>query len=189
MNTQPGARRALFLATTAFAVAFAAWGLLSGLAPTFKQQYHLTTTQVSLMVAIPVLLGSVGRLPIGLLADHCGARAVMVSLLLFILLPALALAAAHSYTALLLGGFFLGMAGTSFAVGVAYTSPWFSKEQQGVALGVFGVGTIGQSVAVFVAPLLAMRFGIARPFLIFGALAFVWGLVLLLLAQPPPVAR
>src|SRR5437764_575654 len=69
MNAHPGARRALFLSTTAFAVAFSVWGLLSGLAPIFKQQYGLTATQVSLMVAIPVLLGSVGRLPMGLLAD------------------------------------------------------------------------------------------------------------------------
>jgi MFS transporter, NNP family, nitrate/nitrite transporter len=178
MNAHPGARRALFLSTTAFAVAFAVWGLLSGLAPIFKQQYGLTATQVSLMVAIPVLLGSIGRLPMGLLADRYGAKPVLVSLLLFITLPALALAAFHRYTDLLVLGFFLGMAGTSFSVGVAFTSPWFSKEQQGFALGVFGAGNIGQSVAVF-----------GAPFVIFGALAFVWGIVLFLLAQKPPVTR
>ncbi len=188
MNADPGAKRALFLSTTAFAVAFSVWGLLSGLAPIFKQQYGLTATQISLVVAIPVLLGSIGRLPMGLLADRYGAKPILGSLLLFITLPAFALAAFHRYPDLLVLGFFLGMAGTSFSVGVAFTSPWFSKEQQGFALGVFGVGTIGQSAAVFVAPLLAMRFGIAAPFLLFGTLAFVWGIVLFVLAQKPPVA-
>src|SRR6476469_5348997 len=95
MNAQPGARRALFLSTAAFAVAFAAWGLLSGLAPILKQQYGLTTTQVSLMVVIPVLLGSIGRLPMGLLADRWGAKSVLVGLLFTIAVPALALAGVH----------------------------------------------------------------------------------------------
>jgi NNP family nitrate/nitrite transporter-like MFS transporter len=189
INAQPGARRALFLSTTAFAVAFAAWGLLSGLAPILKQQYGLTTTQVSLMVAIPVLLGSIGRLPMGLLADRWGAKPVLVGLLFAITVPALALAAVHSYPGLLLWGFFLGLAGTSFSVGVAYTSPWFSKEQQGFALGVFGAGNVGQSIAVFGAPVLAARWGLAAPFLLFGGLAFLWGVVLLLSAQRPPQTR
>jgi len=189
MNAQPGAKRALFLSTTAFAVAFAVWGLLSGLAPIFKQQYGLTATQVSLMVAIPVLLGSIGRLPMGLLADRYGAKPILVGLLLFITLPTLALAISHGYHSLLLWGFFLGAGGTSFAVGIAYTSPWFSKEQQGLALGVFGAGNIGQSVAVFGAPVLAARFGLAAPFLLFGGLAFLWGIVLLISAQKPPEVR
>jgi NNP family nitrate/nitrite transporter-like MFS transporter len=160
MNTHPGATRALFFSTTAFAVAFAVWGLLSGLAPIFKQQYGLTTSQVSLMVAIPVLLGSVGRLPMGLLADRYGAKPVLVALLLSVAIPAYALAITHSYPSLLLWGFFLGLAGTCFSVGVAYTSPWFAKEQQGFALGVFGAGNIGQSIAVFGAPVLAARLGV-----------------------------
>jgi NNP family nitrate/nitrite transporter-like MFS transporter len=189
MNTQPGANRALFLSTMAFAIAFAVWGLLAGLAPIFKQQYGLTTTQVSLMVAIPVLLGSVGRLPMGLLADRIGAKPVLAILLLLVTVPAVTLSVHHRYPDLLLWGFFLGLAGTSFSVGVAFTSPWFSRERQGFALGVFGAGNIGQSVAVFGAPVLAARYGLAAPFLLFGALAAVWGVVILLFAQKAPVAR
>src|SRR4051812_39145350 len=97
MGTQSGANRALFLSTVGFAVAFAVWGLLSGLAPVFKQQYHLTQTQVSLMVAIPVLLGSVGRLPVGLLADRIGPKRVFVALMLLASIPALALAFHRTY--------------------------------------------------------------------------------------------
>jgi NNP family nitrate/nitrite transporter-like MFS transporter len=189
MNTQPGATRALFLSTMAFAIAFAVWGLLAGLAPIFKQQYGLTTSQVSLMVAIPVLLGSVGRLPMGLLADRFGAKSVLASLLLLITVPPVVLSATHRYPDLLIWGFFLGLAGTSFSVGVAFTSPWFPRERQGFPLGVFGAGNIGQSVAVFGAPVLAAKYGLAAPFILFGTLAAAWGVVILLFAQKPPVAR
>jgi NNP family nitrate/nitrite transporter-like MFS transporter len=189
MTSQPGATRALFLSTTAFAIAFAVWGLLAGLAPLLSRQYGLTAMQVSLMVAIPVLLGSIGRLPMGLLADRYGPRAVLATLLLGITVPALGLARATSYPQLLAWGFFLGLAGTAFSVGVAFTSPWFSRERQGFALGVFGAGNIGQSLAVFGGPVLAQRFGMAAPFVLFGLLAFVWGVVLLLFARRPKVSR
>lgn len=183
------ANRALFLSTVAFAVAFAVWGLLSGLAPVFKQKYGLSQTQVSLMVATPVLLGSVGRLPLGLLADRLGARRVMAALLFLSAIPALALAARQDYNSLVFWGFFLGLAGTTFSVGVAYTSPWFSREQQGTALGIFGIGTGGQSVAVFGAPLLVGALGLRAPFIVFGVLALAWGLVLLRFAEDPPQRR
>ena len=189
MQNHPGANKALFLSTVAFALSFAVWGLLSGLAPLFKQQYGLSQTQVSLMVATPVLLGSVGRLPLGLLADRLGPKPVLAALLLLSALPAVALAFRHDYQSLLLWGFFLGLAGTTFSVGVAYTSPWFPKERQGTALGIFGIGTGGQSIAVFGAPVLAGALGIQAPFLIFGLLAAVWGVVVFLLAERAPRVR
>src|SRR5579862_2643073 len=161
MNDRPagGEGRALTLSTLAFAIAFAVWGLLSGLAPVLKQQLGLTSTQVSLMVAVPVLLGSLGRLPMGLLADRYGGRIVMGALLAATSIPAFALAFRHDYTSALAWGFFLGLGGTTFSVGVAFTSRWFAAERQGLALGIFGIGTGGQSGAVFVAPVLAARFG------------------------------
>lgn len=189
MENRAGANKALCLSTLAFAVAFAVWGLLSGLAPLFKQRYGLTQTQVSLMVATPVLLGSVGRLPLGLLADRYGPKPVLGALLLISAVPALVLARNHDYPSLLFWGFFLGLAGTTFSVGVAFTSPWFPKERQGTALGIFGVGTGGQSIAVFGAPVLAGAFGIQAPFLLFGVLAVIWGVVIFLLAEPPPKSR
>lgn len=189
METHPGANKALFLSTVAFAIAFGVWGLLSGLAPLFKQSLGLTQTQVSLMVATPVLLGSLGRLPLGLLADRLGPKPVLGALLLLSAIPALALAFRHDYDSLLLWGFFLGLAGTSFSVGVAYTSPWFPKARQGTALGIFGMGTGGQSIAVFGAPVLAGALGIRAPFLIFGILAIAWGLVIFLAAERAPRAR
>lgn len=129
------------------------------------------------MIAIPVLLGSVGRIPMGLLTDRFGGRLMFSALLIFGLFPAVALVLNHSYPSLLFWGFWLGMAGTSFAVGVAFVSRWFPPEKQGAALGIYGIGNIGQSIAVFFGPVLANRFGIASTFVLFGIASLVWGLV------------
>src|SRR5690348_4997642 len=105
--------RQLFLATMAFAISFSVWGLISALAPRFKDLYSLSDTQTSLAIAIPVILGSLFRLPMGILADRFGGRTVFSLLLAFALFPAAAIALVHSYAALLIGGFFLGVVGSS----------------------------------------------------------------------------
>jgi len=181
---KPGAIRALFLSTTAFAVSFAVWGLVAALAPTFAQLYNLSAKQKSLMIAIPVLLGSLGRLPAGMLADRFGGRKVFAALLLLSAIPAAGIGFSQSYAQLLWLGVFVGMAGTSFAIGVSFTSKWFTADQQGTALGVYGMGNIGQSVAVFGAPVLALAFGSWRPvFFIFAVVAVAWGIVFYLFAR------
>lgn len=175
---RPGAARALFLSTTAFAVSFAVWGLISALAPTFAQTYGLSAKMKSLMIAVPVLLGSLGRIPAGMLADRFGGRRVFAALLMITALPAVAIGFSTSYAQLIWLGLFLGLAGSSFAIGVGFTSRWFAPEKQGTALGIYGMGNIGQSVAVFGAPVLALQLGSWRPvFYIFAAASLVWGLV------------
>jgi MFS transporter, NNP family, nitrate/nitrite transporter len=181
---RPGSGRALFLSTTAFAVSFAVWGLLAALAPTFTQLYNLSATQKSVMIAVPVLLGSIGRLFAGMAADRLGGRNVMAALLVFSAVPAIAIGFSTSFNQLLIFGLFLGVAGTTFPVGVGFTSRWFAPEKQGTALGVYGMGNIGQSIAVFGAPVLASLLGDWRNvFFIFAAVAFIWGIVFLLTAQ------
>jgi NNP family nitrate/nitrite transporter-like MFS transporter len=139
------------------------------------------------MIAIPVLLGSIGRLPAGMLADRFGGRKVFSALLLLSAIPAIGIGLSNSYPQLLWLGVFIGMAGTSFAIGVSFTSRWFAKEQQGTALGIYGMGNIGQSVAVFGAPVLALWFSSWRPvFFTFAAIAVVWGLVFYLFARDAP---
>jgi NNP family nitrate/nitrite transporter-like MFS transporter len=175
---RPGAARALFLSTTAFAVSFAVWGLVAALAPTFTQLYNLTATQRSVMIAVPVLLGSIGRIFAGMLADRFGGRYVMAGLLIFSALPAIGIALSTSYYQLLAFGLLLGIAGTTFPVGVGFTSRWFAAEKQGTALGIYGMGNIGQSIAVFFAPVLALSLGDWRTvFYIFAAITFIWGIV------------
>jgi MFS transporter, NNP family, nitrate/nitrite transporter len=183
-DSRPGSSRALFLSTTAFAVSFAVWGLIAALAPNFTQLYNLTATQKSVMIAVPVLLGSIGRLFSGMLADKFGGRQVMSALLIFSALPAVAVGFSTSFNQLIIFGLFLGVAGTTFPVGVGFTSRWFAPAKQGTALGVYGMGNIGQSIAVFVAPVLAAALGDWRTvFFIFAAVTFIWGIVFYLLAE------
>jgi len=181
---KPGAARALFFATTAFAVSFAVWGLIAALAPTFTQAYNLSATEKSLLIAIPVLLGSIGRIFAGMAADRFGGRVVFAALLIFSAIPAIAIGFSTSYMQLLIFGLLLGIAGTTFPVGVGFTSKWFAKEKQGTALGVYGAGNIGQSIAVFFAPVLALQFGDWRTvFFVFAALTFIWGIVFYFFAR------
>lgn len=184
-----GSSRALFLSTTAFAVSFAVWGLLAALAPTFTQLYDLSGTEKSLMIAIPVLLGSVGRIFAGLAADKFGGRVVFTALLIFSAIPAVAIGFSTSFNQLLFFGLLLGVAGTTFPVGVGFTSRWFPPEKQGAALGIYGMGNIGQSIAVFGAPVLAGLLGDWRTvFFIFAAVTLIWGIIFYLTARQSPTA-
>ncbi len=184
---KPAGALPLALGTVSFAVCFAAWGLIAAFAPRFRDTFHLSATQAALMVAVPVLLGSLARLPIGMLADRFGGRLVF-SLLMFVsALPAFMTPMAQTYQQLLLGGFFLGLAGSSFAVGVGFVSRWFSAEKQGSALGVYGLGNIGQSAAVFIGPLLAVSFGWQNIFRGVAAMLVVWSAVFWLFARNAPV--
>jgi MFS transporter, NNP family, nitrate/nitrite transporter len=194
MNTvdRSAASKNLIFATIAFAVAFANWGIISGLAPLLRKELGLSVTQASVMIAIPVLLGSLGRIPMGLLTDRYGGRIVFSILLLFTIVPAIALYFNHSYPSLLFWGFWLGLAGTSFAVGVAFVSGWFPPSQQGTTLGIYGAGNIGQSVAVFGGPVLAAQIGIPTTFLVFSAAAVAWGAIFALSAnnaKPPSKSK
>jgi NNP family nitrate/nitrite transporter-like MFS transporter len=182
-KSQSKAQKHLLLATIAFAIAFANWGIIAGLAPILKPELGLSITQSSVMVAIPVLLGSIGRIPIGILTDRFGGRLLFSLLLSFGLIPALALAINHSYFSLLFWGLWLGLAGTSFAIGIAFVSKWFPPEHLGTALGFYGVGNIGQSVAVFGGPVLAKSIGIQATLLIFGLVSLAWGIVFALFAR------
>ena len=184
---KPGATRALFLSTSAFAVSFAVWGLIGALAPTFAQAYGLSAKAKSLMIAIPVLLGALGRVPAGMLADRFGGRRVFAALLVFSAIPATFIGFSNSYAALITFGLFLGIAGSTFPVGIGFTSKWFTPEQQGTALGIYGMGNIGQSIAVFGAPVLAIALGSWRPvFFIFAAVSVVWSAVFFLMARDVP---
>lgn len=181
---RPGSGKALFLSTTAFAVSFAVWGLIAALAPTFTQIYTLTATQKSVMIALPVLLGSLGRIGAGMLADRFGGKRVMAALLVLSAVPAVAIGFSTSYNQLLVFGLLLGIGGTTFPVGVGFTSRWFAPEKQGTALGIYGMGNIGQSIAVFFAPVLAAQFGDWRVvFFVFAAVTLVWGVIFYLLAE------
>jgi len=177
--------RPLVLATISFALSFAAWGLVGGLASVFTTLYSLTASQTALLVAIPVLLGSLARLPMGMLTDRFGGRPVFAALLTFSALAASVVPLTSSYPALLIAAFMIGMAGSSFAVGAAFVSRWTPAARQGTALGVYGLGTMGQSLAVFVGPLVASRWGWPTVFYGTSAVLLVWAAMYLALARNP----
>jgi nitrate/nitrite transporter NarK len=181
----PASKLPLVLATISFAVSFAAWGLIGGLASVFSSLYSLSASQTALLVAVPVLLGSLARLPMGMLTDRFGGRPVFALLLGFSSLAAFIVPWTSSYQALLLAAFLIGMAGSSFAVGAAFVSRWTPPAQQGTSLGVYGLGTMGQSLAVFVGPLVAARWGWQSVFYATSALLVVWALVFATLARNP----
>ena len=178
------ASRQLTLATIAFMLSFAVWGLVGALAPRFREMYGLSPFQTALLIAVPVLLGSIGRLPMGILADKFGGRLVMGLVLCFCLVPAMGASFTSSYSTLVSWGLLIGVAGTSFSVGVAFASKWFPADQQGTALGIYGMGNIGQSITVFGAPAIVAAAGDWRlPFWVFGAAAGLFGVIFLWLAR------
>lgn len=176
----------LALSTAAFAACFAVFGSLSAMMPEVRRTLHLTESQKWLAIALPVLLGSVGRIPLGILADRFGGRRVFAATLVASIVPVVLLGLATTYPMLLVCGFFVGIALASFAVGVSFVSPWYSASRQGYALGVYGAGNIGQAAASFGAPLVAGLLGYRWGFWIWGALAALVLLAWLLLARDAP---
>ena len=176
----------LVLGSVSFAVCFAAWGLISAFAPRFREMFHLTATQTAFLVAVPVLLGALLRIATGMLADRFGGRAIFALLMILVAAPAYMVPLVASYEKLLYVAFFLGIAGSSFAVGVGFVSRWFPPEKQGGALGIYGLGNIGQSAAVFLGPVLAMVVGWQNIFRGMAALLVVWGVAFFLFARNSP---
>jgi len=156
-----GASRNLGLSTVAFALCFSAWGLMAPLARRFEDDLDLSSTETAVLIAIPVVLGSLLRIPVGVLTDRLGGRIMFTAILLLSAPPAVALGFAESYWALVGVGFVLGVAGSSFAVGVPFVARWYGRERQGFAVGVYGMGNIGTAVAAFSAP--AVVDGLGRP--------------------------
>jgi MFS transporter, NNP family, nitrate/nitrite transporter len=162
---QPGAYRALVLATLSFALCFSVWGLVAPLAPQFQEQYRLSNTQISVVIATPVILGSLFRIPLGLLTDRFGGQVIFTGLMLVVIVPVLFIGLlGGSFGGILFWGFFLGLAGASFAVGVPFVNKWFSPHMQGLALGIYVMGNIGTAVAAYSAPAIAAFYGWHWPF-------------------------
>src|SRR6476620_1648574 len=157
-----GQTKNLVVATAAFAISFWAWNMIAPLAVTYTQEMGLDGNQKALLVATPVLVGALGRILAGALTDRFGGRLMMPTLILasvpFVLLVAVA-GNARSYGLMLLFGFFLGIAGTTFAVGVPFVSSWYRAERRGFATGVFGAGMGGTALSAFFTPRFVTWFG------------------------------
>ena len=178
----------LGLATIGFAVNFWAWALLSPLGPKFKEVLHLSPVQQALVVAVPVVVGSLGRIPVGALTDRFGGRVMFPLVSVATVVPVLYLGfAGHaSLAGLLAGGFFLGIGGTAFAVGVPFVSAWFPPERRGLAIGVFGMGMGGTAVSALTTVKLVGAHGTAAPFVVTAIALAVYAVLAALLLRDAP---
>ena len=181
-----GASRNLFLATVAFAVAFVGWSLIAPLAKRFQDDLDLTNTRTLMLTAVPVVLGSLLRIPVGVLTDRLGGRVMFPVVLVVSAVPAVIFGFVDGYAALIVVGFFLGIAGSSFAVGVPFVAGWYPKERQGFALGVYGMGNIGTAIAAFAAPAIVDWLGREALGLVTAILLLATALLFYRLAEDPP---
>src|SRR5215472_1169768 len=183
---QQGAARPwvmLGIATVGFAVNFWAWALLSPLGPKFKDVLHLSPLQQALVVAVPVVVGSLGRIPVGGLTDRFGGRVMfpLVSLATIVPVLYLGLSGHASLAGLLVGGFFLGIGGTSFAVGVPFVNAWFPPQRRGLAIGLFGTGMGGTAISALTTVKLVSAHGMATPFVLTAVVLAVYAVLAVLL--------
>ncbi|HVI33501.1 nitrate/nitrite transporter [Phenylobacterium sp.] len=174
-TTQPGAGAALGMSTFAFTACFAVWTIFSIIGVQIKQELGLSESQFGLLVGTPILTGSLIRVVLGVWTDQYGGRLVNLLVMLAGAAATFALSYAETYPQFLLAALGVGIAGGSFAVGVAYVSKFYPKEKQGTALGVFGAGNVGSAVTKFGAPFVMLAFG-------WETVAQAWAVALALIA-------
>ncbi len=167
--------RALGLSTVAFSACFAVWTIFSIIGVKIQQDLGLNETQFGLLVATPILTGSLSRIFLGIWTDQYGGRLVFTLVMIFTAIATYLLSTVSTYPMFLLAALGVGLAGGSFAVGIAYVSRWYPNDQQGTALGIFGVGNVGAAITNFGAPFLLVAFGWQQT-------AQIYAVILLLMA-------
>jgi MFS transporter, NNP family, nitrate/nitrite transporter len=165
------ATRALSMSTLAFTVCFAVWTIFSIIGVKIKTELGLSETQFGLLIGMPILTGSLVRVLLGIWTDRFGGRLVYTATMLAAAIATFLLAFAETYGQMLVAALGVGLAGGSFAVGVAYVSRFYPAGKQGTALGIFGVGNVGAAVTKFVAPFVLLAGG-------WQDVALIWASVL-----------
>ena len=191
-NVTKGQRStALTASTLAFTVCFAVWTIFSIIGIKIKAELGLSDTQFGLLIATPILTGSLSRIFLGIWADQYGGRLVNTILMLITAGAVALLTLASTYEMFLVAALGLGLAGGSFAVGISYVSKWYPKEQQGTALGIFGMGNVGAAVTTFGAPLLLVAMGgqWKSVALVYAVVLAVTAILYFLIAKDDPVHR
>ncbi len=177
----------LALSTVAFTVCFAVWTIFSIIGVRIKEELGLSDTEFGILVATPVLTGSVSRIFLGVWSEQFGGRIVYTVQMLATAVAVYLLANVETYLMFLLAALGVGLAGGSFIVGIAYVSRWYKTEAQGTALGIFGVGNVGAAVTNFGAPFLVVAYGWQQTAQIYGIGLAVMAVVFYLLAKEDPV--
>ncbi|GIE36194.1 MFS transporter [Actinoplanes italicus] len=185
-----GNRAMLALAVTGYLLTSWAWTLLGPLAPALRGTLGLTAMQQAFVVAVPVVVGALGRIPAGALTDRLGGRRVQLLILAVTVLALLELAAAghRSFPGLLLGAVLLGAAGAMFAASVGFVGGWFPQPRRGLAFGVLGLGLCGGALGGATGVRLAAAYGLPAPFLVTALAVGAFGLVALATLHDAPRA-
>lgn len=171
-SVSPGQQQlALWASTFSFTVCFAVWTIFSIIGVQIKQQLGLNDTQFGLLVATPILTGSLSRLALGIWTDQFGGRRVFSGVMLTAAAATWFLTTMSTYSGYLFAALLVGIAGGSFATGITYVSKWFPTGKQGTALGIFGAGNVGAAVTKLCAPLIMVAYG-------WHAVAQIWAVVL-----------
>jgi len=189
VDLRQGQATNLALATAAFAVSFWAWNMIAPLAVRYADDMGLSSSQKSMIIATPVLVGSLGRIIAGALTDRFGGR-LMFTLLLLVTAPCVLLVALagtrDSYGLMLLFGLFLGIGGTTFAVGIPFVNAWYEADRRGLATGIFGAGMGGSALSAFFTPRFVDWFGYTAAHVIIAvALVVVASLVWFAMRDSP----
>jgi len=184
----PEAWRMLAIATVGFAINFWAWALVSPLGAFYTEALELDAVQKSLLVAVPVIVGSLGRIPVGALTDRYGARTMFPLISSLTIVPVLFIGyiGSDSYALMLLGGFVLGLGGTTFAIGVPLVNAWFPPAKRGTAIGIFGAGMGGTAISAFTTVQFRRSFGLEFPFTLVAVLLALYAVVSWLLLRDAP---
>ena len=187
--SRPDQYRALGLSTLAFTVCFAVWTIFSIIGVQIKQELGLSETQFGLLVATPVLTGSISRIFLGVWTDQYGGRIMLPLQMLITAISVWLLASVQTYAVFLAIALGLGLAGGSFIIGVAYVSRWFEAERQGTALGIFGAGNVGAAVTNFAAPFLVIAVGWEDTARIYAVALVAMAIAFYIFAKPDPVVQ
>ncbi|MEI8395922.1 MAG: nitrate/nitrite transporter [Rhodospirillaceae bacterium] len=179
--------RMLSASTVAFTVCFAVWTIFSIIGVQIKRDLGLNDTQFGLLVGTPILTGSLVRLTLGLWTDRYGGRVVFVLVMLSASVATFFLSTVKTYEMFLVAALGVGIAGGSFAVGIAYTSRWFPKERQGTALGIFGMGNIGAAVTKFLAPFVMVAYGWTMVAQVWAGALVVMAIIFWFVTEDDPV--
>ena len=147
------------LQTSNLIVGFMVWVLISSLLPYIREDIAIAPEHIAIVTAIPVVLGSVLRIPLGYYANVIGARNVFLLSFILLLFPVYFLSVTTSFTGLIIGGVFLGISGATFSIGVTSLPKYYPKEKHGLINGIYGMGNIGTAISTFAAPVIALKFG------------------------------
>lgn len=177
---------ALSSTTFAFTICFAVWTIFAIIGVQIKQDLGLTETQFSLLIGTPILTGSIIRLTLGIWADQYGGRPILLMVMISSAISTWLLTYAETYNMLLITALGVGIAGGSFVVGISYLSKWYSKERQGTALGIYGMGNIGAAVTKFIAPFVMVAYGWHMVAQVWAAALFITAIIYWIITKDEP---